>query len=338
MKVESRLVSRRGVLGLGVTGLTAAGLAAAGLGTAPAARAAALDAGTAGAPGTGPTGVHATHAYLANAATGADIWSRSSNVGVPMGSITKVMTAYLVIKANTLSRVITVPKGITAYDNKYQASTAGLVPGEKLTTTELLIALMLPSGCDAAYALADAYGPGGTAFIKKMNAAAKALGLSHTHFNDFSGLPVGGEYTTYSSAGNLVTLGLAAMKLTLLRHIVSMRSYRLAAGSGHRAHAWDNTNPLIGSYPGAIGIKTGDTDAAGVCLLFEATRGSKSLIGVALHSAPEGSSLSLAADDAEKMLNWGFGLLSQGGFAAPSTVLPRGASPPLRPPSGGRPP
>jgi D-alanyl-D-alanine carboxypeptidase (penicillin-binding protein 5/6) len=297
MMTEGQLVSRRGVLTMAATGLTATGLAAAGLATAPAARAAAS---------TGPAGVHAPSAMIADAATGADIWSRSSNVARPMGSITKVMTAYIVIRAGGLGRVITVPEAVVGYDDRYDASTAGLVPGEKLTVTELLIGMLLPSGCDAAYALANAYGPGTTRFIATMNATAKAMGLSHTHFTDFSGLPAGGEYATYSSAGNLVTLGRAAMRLPAFRQIVAMREYRLSAGAGHRAHAWTNLNPLVGHYPGAIGIKTGYTTAAGDCLLFEATRGSRSLTGVVLHSSSSITGLNVAASDAEKMLNWGF--------------------------------
>ena len=195
------------------------------------------------------------------------------------------MTAYIAIKANQLGRVLTVPEAVVGYDDHYDASTAGLVPGEKLTVRERLIALLLPSGCDAAYTLAAAYGPGTTRFIATMNATAKAMGLSHTHFADFSGLPAVGEYATYSSAGNLVTLGRAAMRSPAFRQIVAMRQYRLAAGSGHRAHTWANLNPLVGRYSGAIGIKTGYTAAAGDCLLFEATRGSRALTGVVLHSS-----------------------------------------------------
>ena len=306
MRMEARIVSRRGVLGMTVAGLTAAGLTGTGLMDAPPARAAVRAGSTLAVPDASPSGVRAPHAYLADAATGADIWSRSSNVSVPMGSITKVITAYVVIKANTPGRVISVPRGIIAYDDAYSASTAGLVPGERLTTRDLLIGMMLPSGCDAAYALADAYGPGLPKFIARMNAAAKALGLSHTHFNDFSGLPVGGEYTTYSSAGNLVSLGRTAMGLTLFRQIAAMRSYHLAAGSGHYAHTWNTINPLLGRYSGATGIKTGYTAAAGDCLLFAATRGKKSLIGVALHSSSSISGMSAAASDAQTMLNWGF--------------------------------
>jgi D-alanyl-D-alanine carboxypeptidase (penicillin-binding protein 5/6) len=291
-----QLVSRRGVLTMTAGGLTAAGLAATGLATAPAAEAAA---------DTGPAGVQAPWAMLADAATGANVWSRWPATARPMGSITKVMTAFIVLKANQLGRVITVPSAVIPYVRDNNASSAGLVPGERLTVRDLLIAMMLPSGCDASFTLASAYG-GLPAFIATMNATARAHGLTHTHFTDPSGLPIGGEYATYSCASNLVALGRAAMRITAFREIVEMRGYHLAAGSGHYAHTWTNLNPLLGSYPGAIGIKTGFTSAAGDCLLFEATRGGRTLIGVVLHSSSSIYGLPVAGSDAEKMLNWGF--------------------------------
>src|SRR5215472_6451641 len=155
------------------------------------------------ATATAPAGVAAPWAVLANASTGKWLWSRATTAERPMGSITKVMTAYLVIEAGNLNQVITVPSGITSYDTTFDASTAGLVPGEKLTALQLLYAMMLPSGCDAAYTLATAYGPGRAKFIATMNATAQKLGLTRTHFADFSGLPVGGQYATYSTARDL---------------------------------------------------------------------------------------------------------------------------------------
>jgi D-alanyl-D-alanine carboxypeptidase (penicillin-binding protein 5/6) len=307
MRVPAGLLS-----GAAVTGLLAAGLTAA----APAASAAttaktlttAKTATTARAAATAPAGVRAPWAELANAATGADLWSRSSVSERPMGSVTKVMTAYVVIEAGGLNRVITVPEGIVAYDKKYDASTAGLVPGEKLTALQLLYAMMLPSGCDAAYTLATAYGPGFSAFVAKMNATARKLGLSKTHFSDPSGLPNPGQYTTYSTVRDLISLGRDAMKLAVFRQAVATRSYHLAAGAGHRAHTWKNLNQLLTSYSGAIGIKTGFTAAAGECLLFEARRGSTTLIGAVLHSAASESASDQTAPvrDATAMLNWGF--------------------------------
>jgi serine-type D-Ala-D-Ala carboxypeptidase (penicillin-binding protein 5/6) len=251
----------------------------------------------------GPAKVVAPSAELANAANGAVLWSRDASAKRPMGSITKVMTAYVVIKAGDLNRTITVPKGITAYDNKYGASTAGLMPKQRYTALQLLYAMLIPSGCDAAYTLADAYGPGLSKFIAKMNATAKKLSLTRTHFSDPSGLPDPTEHSTYSTARDLVILGRDAMKLALFRKIVALRTYHLAKGRSHPAHTWVNTNALLGHYKGIVGIKTGSTNAAGACLLFEARRGSKTLIGVVLHST---SDLSGAFRDATKILNWGF--------------------------------
>ncbi len=250
--------------------------------------------------------VRAPWAELADAATAADLWSRSSVTRRPMGSITKVMTAYVVLKAGHLNRVITVPSGIIGYDHKYDASTAGLVPGEKLTALQLLYAMMLPSGCDAAYTLAVAYGPGRGAFIAKMNAAARALRLTKTHFTDSAGLPDPGQYTTYSTARDLIGLGRDAMRIALFRQIVATQSYHVSAGVNHKAHTWKNLNHLLAKYPGAIGIKPGFTNAAGQCLLFEAHRGSRTLIGVVLDSSPSITNWAAAVADATAMLNWGF--------------------------------
>ena len=308
MQKETRCGTLAGLAASTVAaGLVAGLIVAAG----PATRAAASEGPQAtDATGSTPTGVRAPYAELENELTGADLWSRSSVSEHPMGSITKVMTAYVVIEAGDLNRVITVPSGIIGYDDAYGASTAGLVPGEKLTALQLLYALLLPSGCDAAYTLATAYGKGGSRaqFIAQMNATAQKLGLSKTHFSDFSGLPDPGEYTTYSTVRDLVSLGRDAMRLPTFRSIAGTRSYRVAADKDHRAHVWNNLNPLLGRYSGATGIKTGFTTAAGDCLLFAATRGGKELIGVVLDSSSANSTagLNAAASDATAMLNWGF--------------------------------
>jgi serine-type D-Ala-D-Ala carboxypeptidase (penicillin-binding protein 5/6) len=285
-----------------------AGTVLAGGAAAPAARASAAT-GKAAAQAGAPAGVRSRWAELANAVTGADLWSRSSVQERPMGSIAKVMTAYVVLSMPglNLGRVVTVPQGIVAYDEEYDASTAGLVPGERYTVLQLLYALLLPSGCDAAYTLADALGPGLPGFIAKMNATAKQLGLSKTHFTDFSGLPDPGAYSTYSTAHDLIALGRDAMSNRTFAAVVATREYTLPGGGAHRAHTWVNLNPLLGQVPGATGIKTGYTSTAGQCLLFEAQRGSTTLIGVVLDSSgTDAASLAAAASDATAMLDWGF--------------------------------
>ena len=110
------------------------------------------------------------------------------------------------------------------------------------------------------------------------------MGLAHTHFSNFDGLPWPTETSTYSTPADLVALGRAAMRYPVFRAIVDQQTDRLAASPRHHAYVWRTTNLLLRDYPGAIGIKTGKTAAAGYCLLFEA-RETATLIGVVLHSS-----------------------------------------------------
>jgi len=262
----------------------------------------------AAAPAAAPTGVRALGAELAVAGTGHKLWGRDTGTKRPMGSVAKVMTALVVIRAGNLGRRIRVPASAVSYVASHGASSAGLRAGDVLTARQLLNAMLLPSGCDAAYVLATAYGPGRAAFVAKMNARAKRLGLTKTHFSNFDGLPYPTPRATHSTPANLLKLGRAAMARVLFRAIVDRQVYRLASRNGHHAYTWRNTNLLLGSYTGADGIKTGFTMAAGYCLLFEAHRGTRVLIGVVLHSTATRPGVRFTA--ARRMLNWGFGVLA----------------------------
>ncbi|MFE3022975.1 D-alanyl-D-alanine carboxypeptidase family protein [Nocardia tengchongensis] len=251
-----------------------------------------------------PDGVQADGAALADGVTGTMIWSREADTRIPIASIAKAMTALVVINSGDLERSITVPAEAVAYCVRNDGSTAGLAAGEVLTARQLLFAMMLPSGCDAAYTLADSYGPGQDGFIGRMNDTARQIGMGGTGFADPSGLPVPDDYSTYSTPAALIRLGLVAMGQPVFREVASTQTYHLPAGAGNRDHVWKTTNQLLREYPGTIGIKTGSTDAAGACLLFETVRAGIPLIGVVLHSADSGAA---AKADAERMLNWAYG-------------------------------
>jgi D-alanyl-D-alanine carboxypeptidase (penicillin-binding protein 5/6) len=253
-----------------------------------------------------PAKVKAKGALLADAATGQVLWSRAATTPRPMASVTKVMTALLVLERNRLSEKIRIPKAAFKYAWHYGGETASLRPGDVLTTRELLAALLLPSGADAAYTLASAYGPGLSAFVARMNATAAQLGLRNTHFTSPDGLPYPTEKSTYSTPYDLVQLGRIVMRYPAFRSIVDRSFYHLSKGPGHHQYWWDNTNALIGTYPGAVGIKDGYTDTAGHCLLFEAVRHGRALIGVVLGSPASG--VAAGAQAAGQMLNWGFSL------------------------------
>ena len=257
-----------------------------------------------------PSGVKAKGAVLADADTGQILWGRDVGTERPMASVTKVMTALLVLESGNLGREIAVPAAADSYAWKNGGESAGLHPGDVLTAQELLAALLLPSGADAAYTLANAYGPGFNAFIARMNATAAQLGMKNTHFTSPDGLPYPTETSTYSTPSDLLTLGLVATRYPAFRSIVDLRFYHLPKGPGHHAYWWYNTDHLIGTYQGALGIKDGYTDDAGHCLLFEATRNGRTLIGVVLDSPATGTAA--GAQDAGRMLNWGFGLRRTG--------------------------
>jgi serine-type D-Ala-D-Ala carboxypeptidase (penicillin-binding protein 5/6) len=246
--------------------------------------------------------VGAAAGELINLTKHKELWGREQKVPRPIASITKVMTALVVIRAGDLRRRIPVSSADVDYAASHGASNAGLHAGDVLTARALLYAMLLPSGADAAIALADSYGPGVTAFVRKMNTLARKLGLTATHFTNFDGL----LSTDISTPGNLLRLGKAAMAERAFRNVVKHKWYTLRAWPHRHHYFWRNTNLLLKRYPGVIGIKTGWTPDAGECLLFEATHRKKTLIGVVLDSAATNSGFTFV--DAARLLNRGFGL------------------------------
>ena len=257
-----------------------------------------------------PKGVKAKAGILVDAASGQVVWSRNANAVLPIASITKVMTALVIIQAGGLNRHVAVPKSVTGYVVKYGAEAAGLKPGQVFTVDQLLHALIIESAADAAYALANAYGPGLNAFVAKMNAEAAALGLANTHFTSPDGLPYPTETSTYSTPVDLVKLAQVAMGYPEFRSIVAMRTYNLPKDGSHSAYSFSTDSYYLKTYAGATGIKTGYTNGAGHCLLFEAIRDGRTFIGDVLGSPVNG--FAAAAQDAAKILNWGYGLKQAG--------------------------
>jgi len=254
------------------------------------------------AAGHPPRRIAAYAAELANGTTGKQLWGRRQYSPRPIASITKVMTALVVVQSQDLTRRIKITAADVKYATDHDATSAGLRPGDVLSARQLLYAMLLPSGADAALALADSFGPGRQAFVRKMNTTATKLHLVGTHFATFSGLSL----HDHSTPRNLLLLGEAAMRRPVIHDVVARRRYLLHAGPHHHRYLWQNTNLLLGRYPGAIGIKTGWTRSAGECLLFEATHNKRVLIGVVLHSAP--TKTGAVFTDATRLLNWGFGL------------------------------
>ncbi|SCK39093.1 D-alanyl-D-alanine carboxypeptidase family protein [Streptomyces sp. WMMB 322] len=249
----------------------------------------------------GPSGVKAKGAFLLDNSSGEELWGKGSDTKRQMASTTKVMTAAVVVSSGVdLDRRVTVKKAYRDYVTKWGASTADLRTGDKLKLRQLLYGLLLPSGCDAAYALADAVGKGGStsarvsSFIGKMNAKARQLGMKNTEFDSFDGISKKGR--NQSTARDMAKLGRYALGSTNIRKAAKSMSTKQKATNG-RTYTWYNTNRLLGSYQGVIGIKTGTGTKAGPCLVFAAERNGRSITGVLLNS-------SARYTDAKKMLDW----------------------------------
>ncbi|MFE3369460.1 D-alanyl-D-alanine carboxypeptidase family protein [Streptomyces sp. NPDC059173] len=248
--------------------------------------------------------------FLMDAGTGKTLFTKSADTRRATGSTTKVMTALVVLsqKNVNLNSKVTIQKAYSDYIVSKNASSARLIVGDKVTVGQLLYGLMLPSGCDAAYALADKFGSGKTrgdrvkSFVGKMNSTAKGLGLKNTRFDSFDGI---GNGSNYSTPRDLTKIAAKAMKNSTFRSIVKTKSTKqkvTTKNGGYRYMSWTNTNKLLGSYSGATGVKTGSGPTAKYCLVFSATRKGRTVIGTVLTSSSEANRTA----DAKKLMDYGF--------------------------------
>ncbi|MFI7610100.1 D-alanyl-D-alanine carboxypeptidase family protein [Nonomuraea terrae] len=229
--------------------------------------------------------VGAKSAYVIDSA-GTVHYGKRHTKRMPVASLAKVMTAYVVLSEAQLSDVIRVDAIDVRYAARGGAATAGLRAGERFTVRDLLYALMLPSGADAANVLARHYGPGKTAFVAKMNRAARALGLSDTRYTNADGMPTPAD-GGYSTAADQARLAQHAMRGSVFRTVVGKSAHRVAKTAVHRAHVWHNTNKLLTRAEDVLGVKTGFTRAAGYCLLFAGERNGREVVGVLLGDQDE---------------------------------------------------
>jgi serine-type D-Ala-D-Ala carboxypeptidase (penicillin-binding protein 5/6) len=238
--------------------------------------------------------IHAASAVLADLDTGQVLFDLNRNERRPIASVTKIMTALLVVERTDLTDVVTVTEA-AASGQVSGVSGLGLVPGERIRVDELLYALLLQSANDAAEALAEHVSGSVDAFVEDMNARAEELGMTRTMFTSPNGL----DDTGYSSAADLVRLTRAAYRSPGFPSVVATRFHAVESLDA-KPRIVQNRNVLLWLYPGAIGVKTGYTSPAGFCLVGAAQRGDERLVAVVL-GAP-GEPFSVAAT----LLNYGF--------------------------------
>ncbi|MFE9663007.1 MULTISPECIES: D-alanyl-D-alanine carboxypeptidase family protein [unclassified Streptomyces] len=254
--------------------------------------------------------VTAKGGFVMDDRTGRTLFNKTADTRRNTGSTTKIMTAKVVLSQRNLNlnSKVTIQKAYSDYIVSRTASSARLIVGDKVTVRQLLYGLMLPSGCDAAYALADKFGKGSTraarvkSFIGKMNSTARSLGMRNTKFDSFDGI---GNGNNYSTPRDLTKLASNVMKNSTFRTIVKTKSTKqrvTTRNGGYRNMPWTNSNKLLGTYSGAIGVKTGSGPEAKYCLVFAATRNGKTVIGTILTSSSDVNRLK----DAKKLMDYGF--------------------------------
>ncbi|MDR2197629.1 MAG: D-alanyl-D-alanine carboxypeptidase [Coriobacteriales bacterium] len=224
---------------------------------------------------------------------GVILWERGGEVSVPMASMTKLMTAVVALEHCDPETPMLVTYGAATADG----SSASLWEGDTTTFHDLLIGMMVPSGNDAALAIAENVAGTEFAFVDLMNEKAAELSMTSSHFSNASGIIDEENYTT---PRDYLLLVRHAMQQPLLREVVGQPE--AWAYFGGREEHFVSTNQLFHMMEGVTGIKTGFTDAAGYCFVGAVKRGDLELYAVIFHSSDENQRFL----DAQTLLEWGF--------------------------------
>jgi D-alanyl-D-alanine carboxypeptidase len=231
---------------------------------------------------------------LFNLRTGQVLWQRNAYLHLRIASLTKMMTALLTVKADPPSDRVLVTKA--AVDSS--GSKVGVLPlGKHVRLESMLYGLLLPSGNDAAVALAQHVAGTVTAFVKRMNQEAARLGMGCTRYSSPSGYYDRGNYSCAADLAMLAHVDMSQPRIARVAH-----TYTAALPfpiKGGKLYLYNNNPLLIYHYPGTTGLKTGFTDAAGRCLVATAERDGVKLGVVVLNSDAPGT-------QAKQLLDRGF--------------------------------
>ena len=237
-----------------------------------------------------PRAYAARAVLVADGPSGEILYEENADRRLAMASITKLMTALVTLEHARPGDVVRV----RAVASSTGESSVHLVRGERIRVRDLLAAALIESANDAAVALAAHVGRGSVAsFVRLMNAEARELGLSQTHFARPDGLDTPGHY---SSARDVLALARAAMEHAIVRRLVRKETAEIEGG-----RALDNWNDLLGAFPGTIGVKTGHTDRADWCQVAAVTRNGATVYAVVLGSP----SRRRRNADLRDLLTWG---------------------------------
>jgi len=239
--------------------------------------------------------IGAKAALLMDLDTGIVMYEKNPDQQLPMASLTKIMTAVLILDSHRLDEVVTIDDdfnsmgelGVRMWLQKY----------EKITVESLLTGLLVPSAGDAAMALAKYHSGSVEAFMEAMNNKARMLNLKNTNFVNPHGIDAENHY---SSAYDLAILTKYALRNKDFRRIVRISGATVTSANGQISHSLEGTNYLLNSYLDIRGVKTGTTDAAGESLINLAHNTNGKEVIVVLLNSPS------RFQESKSIIDWAF--------------------------------
>ena len=252
-------------------------------------------------------------ALLMEKTTGQILYAQNEHEARPPASVTKIMTVLLTMEAIDSGRIaLDDMVTVSAYAAGMGGSQVFLAEGEQMSVDDLLKAVCVSSGNDAAVALAEHVAGVTELFVEQMNNRARELGMNDTHFVNCTGLTAEGHVTS--------AYDIALMSRELLLHHPEVRNYTTIWMDTLRSGTFglSNTNKLIRFYDGATGLKTGFTQEAGYCISATAERDGMELIAVIM----KGPDKDTRNNDAKALLNYGFSTYALADALPPEPLTP----------------
>lgn len=252
--------------------------------------------------------IQAPHGVLMEASTGTIIYEKDMDTRVKPASITKIMTLILIFDEIEKGSLHMEDEVITsAYAKSMGGSQVFLEEGEKQSVETMIKCIVIASGNDASVAMAEHIAGSEGAFVEKMNERAKGLGMENTNFEDCCGLTESDNHYTSAHDVALMSRELVTKYPKILDYSsIWMDTITHVTEKGTSEFGLTNTNKLIRSYDGCVGLKTGSTSVAKYCVSTVAVRDGITLISVVM-TAPD---YKVRFKDAAAMLNLGFGSCS----------------------------
>ncbi|MFA5270548.1 MAG: D-alanyl-D-alanine carboxypeptidase family protein [Patescibacteria group bacterium] len=236
--------------------------------------------------------VSATSAIVMDADTGKILLAKNADERLAIASITKIMTAMVVLRYKTnLEETITVSGAAAGVGG----SQMHLLENETMTIHNLMKGMLIDSANDAAYALAEGTFGNVDRFVDAMDRQAISFGLTNTHFTNTYGAD---DDAHFSTARELAILTAYAMQNEVFRSIVSVQKTTVTDVTGKFKHNLENTNKLVGKYLNVIGVKTGTTEEAGASLVAAAKGSSGQTVIAVLLNSPE------RFTEGKRLLDW----------------------------------